>query len=94
MIHKKLCGEDHFKRALIVQVLYVLRLAVEMGDTVELGIFSLQLLTNAIGMKDTINYFSSLFSIVVQAYQMYPDRKKVKRYIQKIFEFYIKDKKQ
>ena len=65
LIQKKLCGEDHFKRALIVQVLYVLRLAVEMADTVELGIFSLQLLLNAIGMKETINYFSSLFSIVV-----------------------------
>ena len=38
---KKLYGEDHFRRALIVQVLYVLRLAVEMPDTVELGIFSL-----------------------------------------------------
>ena len=44
-------------------------------------------------MKETIYYFSSLFSIVVQAYLWYPDRKRVKRYIQKIFEFYIRDKK-
>ena len=44
-------------------------------------------------MKETIYYFSSLFSIVVQAYLKYPDRKRVKRYIQKIFEFYIRDKK-
>lgn len=93
LIQKKLYGEDHFKRALIVQVLYVLRLAVEMKDTVELGVFSLQLLVNDIGMKETIYYFSSLFSIVVQAYLKYPDNKRVKRYTHKIFEFYIRDKK-
>lgn len=93
LIQKKLYGEDHFRRALIVQVLYVLRLAVETPDTVELGIFSLQLLVNDIGMKETIYYCSSLFSIVVSAYLKYPDRKRVKRYIQKIFEFYIRDKK-
>lgn len=72
----------------------MLRLAVEVRDTVELGIFSLQLLLNDIGMKETIFYFSSLFSIVVRAYLQYQDLKKVKRYVQKIFEFYIKDKKQ
>ena len=44
-------------------------------------------------MKETIYYFSSLFSIVVQAYLKYPNNKKVKRYTQKIFEFYIRDKK-
>lgn len=70
-----------------------MRLAVETPDTVELGIFSLQLLVNDIGMKETIYYCSSLFSIVVSAYLKYPDRKRVKRYIQKIFEFYIRDKK-
>jgi hypothetical protein len=41
IIQKKFYGEDHFRRALIVQVVYVLRLAVETPDTVELGIFSL-----------------------------------------------------
>ena len=40
LIQKKLYGEDHFKGALIVQVLYVLKLAVDAPDTVELGIFS------------------------------------------------------
>ena len=93
LISKNLTGEDHFKQALIVKVLYVLRLAVESADTVDMGIYCLQILLNAIGMKQTINYFSSIFSTVVHAFLMYQDRKKIKRYVQKIFEFYIKEKK-
>ena len=51
LISKKLHGEDHFRQATIVQVLYVLRLAVDMPDTVEIGVFSLQLLVSAIGIN-------------------------------------------
>ena len=71
LISKNLTGEDHFKQALIVKVLYVLRLAVESADTVDMGIYCLQILLNAIGMKQTINYFSSIFSTVVHAFLMY-----------------------
>ena len=81
LIKKDLTGEEHFKQALIVKVLYVLRLAVDSSDTVDMGIYCLQILLNAIGMKQTINYFSSIFSTVVHAFLMYPDRKKIKRYV-------------
>ena len=93
LIQKNLTGDDHFKQALIVKVLYVLRLAIESEDTVDMGIYCIQIILNAIGMKQTINYFSSVFSTVVHAFLKYPDHRKIKRYVQKIFEFYIKEKK-
>ena len=71
----------------------MLRLAVDMPDTVEIGVFSLQLLVSAIGINDIIFYFGSMFSIVVQAYLKYPDNDRVKKYAEKIFEVFIKEKK-
>ena len=64
-----------------------------MPDTVEIGVFSLQLLVSAIGINDIIFYFGSMFSIVVQAYLKYPDNDRVKKYAEKIFEVFIKEKK-
>ena len=71
----------------------MLRLAVDMPDTVEIGIFSLQLLVSVIGITEIIFYFGSMFSIVVQAYLKYPDNDRVKKYTEKIFEVFIKEKK-
>jgi hypothetical protein len=41
LISKNLTGEDHFKQALIVKVLYVLKIAIERADTVDMGVYSL-----------------------------------------------------
>lgn len=85
--------DDHFKQALVTKVLYVLKLTIENEDTVEMGIYSLQILTNAIGIKHTIQIFGSVFCLVVQAYLSFSHKKRVSSYVRKIIEFYIRDKK-
>jgi len=93
LLSRGLCFEDHFKQALIVKTFYVLRLTVNSADTVDMGIYSLQILLNAIGLKQSVCYFSKFFSIVTHAYLQYPNRRKIATYTRKIFEFYIKEKK-
>ena len=73
--------------------IYVLRLAITDKDTVDMGIFSLANILNAIGLKQVTSFLNYFFSIVVHAFLNFPDRKKIKKYTAKIFEFYIKEKK-
>ena len=93
LITRQTTTDDHFKQALVTKVLYVLKLTIENEDTVEMGVYSLQILTNAIGIKHTIQIFGSVFCLVVQAYLSFSHKKRVSRYVQKIIEFYIRDKK-
>jgi hypothetical protein len=60
-----------------MQVLYVLRIAIENEDTVDLAIYCLQILFNAIGIKQAVNYITQLLSIVTFAYLKFPERKKI-----------------
>jgi len=55
----------------------VLRVAIENEDTVDLAIYCLQILFNAIGIKQAVNYITQLLSIVTFAYLKFPDRKKI-----------------
>ena len=73
--------------------IFVLRLAVIDKDTVDMGIFSLANILNAIGLKQVTSFLNYFFSIVVHAFLNFPERKKIKKYTAKIFEFYIKEKK-
>jgi len=41
-----------------MQVFYVLRIAIENEDTVDLAIYCLQILFNAIGIKQAVNYIT------------------------------------
>jgi hypothetical protein len=93
IILKQLTVDEYFQHALIMKVLYVLRVAIENEETVDLAIYCLQILFNAIGVKQAVNYITQLLSIVTFAYLKFPDRKKIQRYVTKIFEFYLKEKK-
>lgn len=87
-----LCENENFKNAIIYKVIYVLKLGTEDEDIVEMSIYSLQILLNAIGIKHTIKYLDRFFSIAVHAYLKYSNMRKIKNYTKRIFEFYIKDK--
>jgi len=77
IILKQLTVDEYFQHALIMQVLYVLRVAIENEDTVDLAIYCLQILFNAIGIKQAVNYITQLLSIVTFAYLKFSDRKKI-----------------
>jgi len=78
---------------MIMKSVYVLRMAISSKDTVDMGIFSLANILNAIGLKQVTSFLNYFFAIVVHAFLNFPDRKKIKKYTAKIFEFYIKEKK-
>lgn len=89
----KLCENQNFRRAIIYQVIYVLKIGIEDEDIVEMSIYSLQTLLNAIGIIDTINHLDKFFSIAVSAFLKYSHLKKIKNYVKRIFEFYLVEKK-
>jgi len=88
----KICENENFKNAIIYQAIYVLKLGTEDEDVVDMSIYSLQILLNAIGIKHTIKYLDRFFSIAVHAYLKYSNMRRIRNYTKRIFEFYIKDK--
>ncbi len=50
LIKENLVEDQYFKTSLIMMAIYVLKLGIEKEDTVEIAIFSMQLLLNAIGL--------------------------------------------
>jgi len=60
-----------------MQVFYVLRIAIENEDTVELAIYCMQMFFNSIGIKQAFNYITQLLSIATFAYLKFPERKKI-----------------
>ncbi len=50
---------------MVNMTIYVLKLGIESEETVEISIFSMQLLLNAIGLKDSMPYLSKFCSIAV-----------------------------
>ena len=79
---------------MILMVIYVLKIGIEDPDLVEHSIFSMQLILNAIGLSYSLPYLNRFLALAVQAYLKFPDKSKgkVKKYTQKILEFYIKQK--
>lgn len=88
-----LCDNENFKVAIIYQVIYVLKLGIEDQDIVDMSIYSLQILLNAIGITSTIKHLDRFFSIAVNAFLKYSHMRRIKNYTKRIFEFYVKDKK-
>ena len=70
----------------------MLKLGTNDEDIVDMSIYSLQILLNAIGLKHTIRYLDRFFSIAVHAFLKYSRMRRIKNYTKRIFEFYIKDK--
>lgn len=92
LFKNNLCENENFKEAIIYQVIYVLKLGTEDNDIVDMAIYSLQILLNAIGLKHTIKYLDRFFSIAVHAFLKYSHMRRIKNYTKRIFEFYIKNK--
>jgi len=59
-----------------------------------MAIYSMQTLLNAIGLIETIQYLDRFFAIAVNAVLTNPDHRKIKNYTRKIFDHYIRDKRQ
>ena len=68
LIKNNIVEDEYFKASLVNMTIYVLKLGIESEETVEISIFSMQLLLNAIGLKDSMPYLSKFCSIAVQAY--------------------------
>lgn len=92
LFKNKLCENESFKEAIIYQVIYVLKLGAEDEDIVDMAIYSLQIVLNAIGLERTIKYLDRFFSIAVHAFLKYSHIRRIKLYTKRIFEFYIKNK--
>ena len=63
IFQNKLCDQENFKQALIYQVIHTLKLGIEDADIVDMSIYSMQTLLNAIGLTDTIAYLDRFFAI-------------------------------
>ena len=68
----KLCEQQNFKQALIFQVIHTLQICIEDADVVEMAIYSMQTLLNAIGLIETIQYLDRFFAIAVNAVLAHP----------------------
>lgn len=79
--------------ALIYQVIHTLKLGIEDADIVDMSIYSMQTLLNSIGLPDTIQYLDRFFAIAVNALLNYSSMRKIKNYVKRILDFYIRDKK-
>lgn len=88
----RLCDNENFKAAIIYQVIYVLKLGIEDPDIVDMSIYSLQILLNAIGIQSTIRHLDRFFAIAVNAFLKFSSMRRIKNYTKRIFEFYVKDK--
>jgi hypothetical protein len=92
LIKNSFAEDEYFKQAIINTAFYVLKKAIENEETVEVAIFSMQILLNAIGLKESMPVLSKFCSIAVQAFLKFPDKMKIKKYTSKIINFYITDK--
>jgi hypothetical protein len=92
LIKHRIVEDEYFRASMVNMTIYVLKLGIESEETVEISIFSMQLLLNAIGLKDSMPYLSKFCSIAVQAYLSFSDKPKIKKYTSKIINFYIVDK--
>ena len=92
LIKNNIAEDEYFKAAIVNMTIYVLKMAIESEDTVEVAIFSMQILLNANGLKESMPYLSKFCSIAVQAYLKFPEKQKIKKYTSKIIHFYISEK--
>jgi hypothetical protein len=65
LIKNNLVDDEYFKAALVNMTIFVLKLGIESEETVEISIFSMQILLNAVGLKDAMPYLSKFCSIAV-----------------------------
>ena len=74
LIKNNIVDDEYFKASMVNMTIYVLKLGIESDETVEISIFSMQILLNAIGLKDSMPYLNKFCSIAVQAYLMFPEK--------------------
>jgi hypothetical protein len=65
LIKNNIVEDEYFKAALVAITIYVLKIGIESEDTVEISIFSMQILLNAIGLKESLPYLNKFCSIAV-----------------------------
>ena len=65
LIKNHMAEDDFFKASIINTAFFVLKLAIESEETVEVAIFSMQILLNAIGLKESMPVLSKFCSIAV-----------------------------
>ena len=65
LIKNNIVEDEYFKASLVNMTIYVLKLGIESDETVEISIFSMQILLNAIGLKDSMPYLNKFCSIAV-----------------------------
>jgi hypothetical protein len=65
LIKHNIVEDEYFRASMVNMTIYVLKLGIESEETVEISIFSMQLLLNAIGLKDSMPYLSKFCSIAV-----------------------------
>lgn len=88
----KLCDNASLNSALIYQVIHTLKVGIEDADIVDMSIYSMQTLLNSIGIVDTIAYLDKFFAIAVNALMNYSGVKRIRTYVKRILDFYIRDK--
>ncbi len=75
--------------ALIQKTLSFFRLAALHEDTVDLSIYCLHKFLNRVGVINLPKVLPEVFSLITHAYIAFFDSVNLKRFCQKIFEFYI-----
>lgn len=85
LIKNNIAEDEYFKAAIVNMTIYVLKMAIESEDTVEVAIFSMQILLNANGLKESMPYLSKFCSIAVQAYLKFLKSKRSKSTLPRSF---------
>jgi hypothetical protein len=76
-----------------MKAIFVLRLAIQDPATAEMGVLAISHIVNGIGLRNVMSRLNYFFAIAVHVLIKFPTNQKIKKYIAKIFEFYIKEKK-
>jgi len=63
-------------------------------DTVDMSIYGLQQLLNEIKTKKTLAIFPKVFSNIAHAFLSFGERERIKKFVWRIFDYYINEKKQ
>lgn len=58
-----------------------------------MGILAMSHIVNAFGLRHVVSYLNYFFALAVHALIKFPENQQIKKYTGKIFEFYIKEKK-
>lgn len=80
LIKERLVEDPHCRTSIIMMTIFVLKLGIDYADTVDIAIFSMQLILNAIGLPQVLPYLNKFCSLAVLAYLKFHDKAKIKKY--------------